>query len=248
MQTTSPTRNNAEKLRQIYNHFDYWLRKKYNQKDHVAHYELIEKVSKDFCCSSHEKMFLKKIADLRNVITHNNTNHKDDVIAEPFEETIDKYEKIVQNLLKPPKAFNYCVKSEQIYKATLDFAVKDILHKMTQCAFSYVPVVENNELIGIFSEHSIFAYMARIDEDIILELNQKLSTYKNFISFDSHPNERFEFISRETPFFKVQQSYHKGIVKNKRLGAVLITENGKPNQKLLGLLTPWDILQVVDHE
>jgi len=236
---------NAEKILITYNKLDLYLKKEYGGNSFKSQRDLINSLYQRKRCSHKEAKFLESIVDFRNILVHEKSDES--YFAEPNNDIMNKYEKIVNYIINPPKAYDFAVKKD-ICTATINDKVYVVLKMMLTNNFSYIPIIENDKVQGIFSEHSIFAYLESSEDEIIIDLNDNITCFNDFIAFNSHPNERFEFYGRDTPFYIVRNSYHKGLINNKRLGAVLITQNGNKYEKLLGLLTPWDILRVDERE
>ena len=55
--------------------------------------------------------------------------------------------------------------------------------------------------------------------------------------------ENFVFVSRETTCAAVRQMFERISGRNKRLSVVFITEHGSKEEKLLGMVTPWDVMR-----
>jgi hypothetical protein len=69
----------------------------------------------------------------------------------------------------------------------------------------------------------------------------KIKDFADFISFESHTNEYYEFVSRDTTIFEIEEIFTQGLKKLKRISVVYITENGKSSEGLLGMITVWDL-------
>lgn len=183
---------------------------------------------------------LMKFADFRNLDAH--SNHLAPHFAEPHSDIVKLIETIANEIDPEAKAFDYAVTSNQIYSAKLVDNAKEIIQYMIDNIFTHVPILdEKDKLIGVFSESSVFNYFGTHDE-IILDNTITISEFEDFIRIDARPNEVFRFVSRQELFATIKQMFIKSSDQQRRLGAIFITENGSPAEKLLGLLTPWDVL------
>jgi hypothetical protein len=59
---------------------------------------------------------------------------------------------------------------------------------------------------------------------------------------DNHITETFRFLPWDAKVFDAKDLFEKALKKMERIGMIFLTQNGKPTEKLLGILTPWDIL------
>lgn len=63
----------------------------------------------------------------------------------------------------------------------------------------------------------------------------------DFIPFDKHESEYFAFVSKDALLIDVEEIFKDGLKDNKRIATVFITETGNEKEKLLGLITAWDL-------
>ena len=68
-----------------------------------------------------------------------------------------------------------------------------------------------------------------------------IGQFREFLTLEGHKNESFPFHPRNVTAAAVAQQFNEYVEQNRRIGAVFITENGQRNQRLLGMITAWDI-------
>ncbi len=236
-------KSNSERFLAIYNEIDTYMRKKLSLSDGVAHSELIRKlIDKGNSLIRRYSDDLKAYAKLRNAIVHNPYKNQIDPIAEPHDIIIIKYQKIRDEILNPPLALDIlAVKAEKIYKIGLNYNAIEVMEEMNKQAFSYVPVIEKDTLIGVFSEKSIFSYIVK-NKNVLIDDECKISDFLEFIPLDNHCNECFLFKSRTITVVEIEEVFKNNLIGNKRIAIIFITEKGKENEKILGLITPWDVV------
>lgn len=161
----------------------------------------------------------------------------------PSNEMIALLKHCISILNNPPKAISYAVPFGNIYTTTLDDRVLEVIDIMNNFTYTYVPVVENGNLIGIFSDNIIYTYVCQ-KKSINIAEDTKISEFKDFIGLDEHMNEYFEFVPKSIMLYEVEElfKYNYKERRKKLLAVVYITENGRRGEKILGMLTPWDIL------
>ena len=69
-----------------------------------------------------------------------------------------------------------------------------------------------------------------------------IDNFRELLPPDRHENERFLFMTKDATIFKVRNEFEKRSQRSKRLAAVFITDNGSIGGRILGMLTPWDII------
>ena len=230
----------SKRFTATYNNLDEYLRKEARADTYTSHTELFRKAkdSNAFIRIHFDK--LRQFADLRNAIVHS-PRQDADPIAEPHKIVVEEYEELFAKLVNPPLALEeMAVKEREIYKATLDTTVLDVLNQMYQNDFTNVPVFDEGKLFGVFSENSLFSYAVK-EKGILFTEEEELREFKKYLPLESHLSERFEFISRESTVYDVQVLFQKEIQNSKRIAAAFITHSGKETEKILGMITPWDV-------
>jgi hypothetical protein len=54
-------------------------------------------------------------------------------------------------------------------------------------------------------------------------------------------SESFVFVHKDTLVIDIEEMFANELKEGKRLAVVFITKNGDPNEKILGLVTAWDV-------
>jgi len=239
---------NSEKFIAIYNEIDSFMRSELKENMSTSHTKLIEdmvakgKNGNKFLFKLHRKE-LKKYADLRNAIVHDDSKRDGiEVIAEPHGKVVEKYQNILNELLNPPLAIEkLAIPQDKIYTTRLGENALDIMKIMNKYTYTHVPVIENEKMVGIFSENTIFSYISESEDGSIITDELKIKDFIDFIPVSKHVSEIFEFVPRKITVPEIEDIFRKELNKNKRIAAIFITQNGRENEKILGLITPWDV-------
>jgi predicted transcriptional regulator len=177
--------------------------------------------------------------DLRNVIVHKK-NKVDFVIAEPHAETVQKIENILAYLINPEKV--YPKFKSDVKKFNITNSLFDVLVEVKNRGFSQFPIYKENRFIGLLTENGITNWLAKNVLEDLFSLTE--TTIGDIIGFEEKDN-NFDFISRNVSIYQAKEMFlnhlEKGSVK---LDAILITENGKTEETLLGIITPWDVIDL----
>jgi len=143
--------------------------------------------------------------------------------------------------MDPPKALEtIAVRFKNLYTASSDTLVLHVMNAMTEEGFSYVPVLENGKMMGVFSDDTIFQYV-RDQGSLDLRNDMRLKELKGYLAVDAHQNESFQFASRKETVADLEERLKNASLGNKRLEVVFLTENGGPAETLLGMVTLWDL-------
>lgn len=232
--------NLSEKFLQIYNELDNYMRKKLKAENFVDHGVLLKQMADQSRVFSEFYKDLKTFADMRNLLVHNPYKASADPILIPHRYVVEKYEEIKNKVMYPRKAISIAIPREVVYTTTLDDSAWEVMQEMNDKVYTHVPVMDGDKMIGVFSENTILSYLVHNKDSIIMQ-DAKISEFKDFVPLGKHPSEYFEFVGRNALLVEVEEIFRKGLIDRRRVAVVFITENGKPDEKLLGLITAWDI-------
>ncbi len=230
----------SDKFLSIYNELDSFMRKNLNAESFVDHTTLLKNMSDKNRLFSSYFRDLKTFADLRNILVHNPYRANADPLFELHSYVVDKYEDIKNQVLHPPKALSIAVPRELIYTTTLGDNALDVMQVMDEKTYTHIPVFEGDRLVGVFSENTVLSYLVSV-KDAIIPKETKIEEFLEFIPLNKHRSEYFEFVARSTLLSDVEEIFRKNLKQRKRVAVVFITETGKPTEKVLGLITAWDI-------
>lgn len=182
---------------------------------------------------------LQVFNSLRNVMVHQKKN-VEYVIAEPHTEVVQNIEKIAHDLIQPVKIIPKYRSDVKCFD--IEDSLATVLIEVKSRGYSQFPIYENTQFTGLLTENGIANWLSRsINEDLVSISETKV---KDVIEFEEMTN-HYDFVSRNTSVFEAKEKFlnhlEKGAVK---LDALLITEHGKKSESLLGIITPWDILEI----
>lgn len=225
----------------VYNELDNYMRKQLRCRDVVSHIFLIDRMAERNYLFRDFRDELKEYARLRNAIVHNPFMREADPIAEPHFEIVRKYEILKEKIFNPPRAFSIAVAAKNIYATTFDACALEVMKVMEHKIYSYVPVLNDKKRIaGIFSENVVFSYLTE-NEACIIDGSTKISEFGKYIPIEKHSSEYFEFVPKNALLADIKDKFEIGLNQRKRLGVVYITDNGRFNGLLLGMITAWDM-------
>ena len=228
--------NNIEKFRKLFLEFEVATRKKVGN-DRLNLDECIKELkSKRINPYIRDDNFIDFCRRLRNINSHNiNDNYY--LITD---ETITKLEKIVEEVKHPYKVSNKATLN--IYSKTLNDNVMNTMKDMNEKSYTHIPIYDetNKHLVGIFSENSLFQYIL---EDKIIEVdeNTKFNDIKKCIDI-KFSKEIVKFVEKDKLYDDVVNEFISEFKNKNKLSCVMITQNGKETEKVIGIITAWDII------
>jgi|LSQX01.2.fsa_nt_gb CBS domain-containing protein len=182
------------------------------------------------------------LGDLRNVIVHN-PRIDAQFIAEPHPGTVKRIRKIHEEITNPTKVCPLFTK--KVLGAREEDFINEILFEMKRESFSQFPVYNGQgSVIELINTNTIARWLAAnlYNEGSFLMENVKV---KDFIPEIEHKN-NYVFIKKTSSIYDAYDLFIDSINKYKKnLDVLFITENGQPNERILGLISIDDIAGVV---
>lgn len=225
---------NSDKFIESFVKIEMYL-KKYLQSPKIGFVQMIHTAAKTNPIVKRHVAELIEFSQLRNAIVHNRAG-EEVAIAEPHDSICIEIEKISKSL-ESPILIHTLFKSSKIYITDLSMSLKDLLEAQNSNNYSVVPVYDRTIYVGLVHPRS-YQKLLQHYSDASIDLS-KLSV-KDILK--AHPDDdRVVFESSNSSVFTVLQRFITQQEKGRGLIAVLITQNGKPNEKLLGILTAADL-------
>lgn len=181
-----------------------------------------------------EELF--EFADLRNAIVHNRSNDYK-IIAEPHKFVIDRFVDIKNQIINPVKMDAFFKK---VHTCKLTDKISLPLELIHNQLISQIPVLDNNRVVEVLNASTIAYWVANQKKvSIESELVSQVIEYKEF-------KQNFKIIPAETTVFHAAEIFknsYKNHPKNRYYDTLLITQNGKENEKLKGVIVLSDIAE-----
>ena len=203
--------------------------------------------NEDLEIESYDKRFnkldrqnLRMLRNIRNILQHQNKIN-DKYIIEPISEIIEIENQLIQKYKKEQRCYDKCIKKSKIYLKNIDDEINDNIKKMKLKSYTHIPILKDEKIVGVFDENSIFNYLA---DETIIEIDKTFKDIENYISLENRETEEYKFISKEYTIKQLKEDMEKSKDIGKRLDIAFITEHGKKEEKLLGLITIWDIINL----
>ncbi|MBQ9885413.1 MAG: CBS domain-containing protein [Lachnospiraceae bacterium] len=178
--------------------------------------------------------------NVRNLMQHN-ISFPESFTIEPTDEMIELLSDTIYRIKNPTKCLTIATKFKDIYWRTMDSHVVNTMRAMKENGYSHVPILANNKVAGIFSENSVFNYLLSNDVPALSE-DLRFKDIKDFLSLQGRKSHRYIFVDRNTYLPEAEEIFENAFRKGERIAMILITENGSPRDKLLGVVTALDIL------
>lgn len=195
----------------------------------------------------HFKNDIDYINDVRKIVTHKENMEGVPVI--PTDALCNKLEYTLKQIKNPPKWSSISILANQIYSCGEDEPISDVVKMMAENTFTHVPVVNNGVFQWLLSESVFVQWLSEVIEkgEIITEATS-VSQLKKYVK---KTNDDYMFLSRDADIYQIKEQFEKVTRERKdrnfkRLGVIFISNSGKETEKILGLITAWDIGKIIN--
>lgn len=236
---------NHERFLGLYNDLDNSLRKRYHNNDRTS--SMFVKFVSDLNrtgSQAYMKMAkkLNMIRVIRNNLIHELDMNKDNFI-EITDDTIKFLEDVISLLENPKRAKDIARPILEAYtiKDYANIKLTDLIRKMREKGYSQVPILSDEMLLkGVFSPNVLFEYVS-LNPTIDMN-NVYLKDVKELCKINKHFSETYLFINENLDEESIDDLYMNAINDNKKPGMMFVTQNGQPNEKIIGIIVLKDLL------
>lgn len=181
---------------------------------------------------------LDYIRDVRNLLTHR-PKLEGGFMVEPSQSMIDLLKDVIDKVERPAIAGNVMLEISKVISCTKDDRVMPALRRMYEKAISFIPILEEGRVCGVFGNstfiHCNLSGEYRItDETCFREIEGELA-------LDGNEAEIFLFADRHTPLDQLSDMIEDERSGERKVDMIFVTEHGSPKEKLLGIITAWDV-------
>ncbi len=227
--------SNAEIFLECYRELEYAIRNKYNLDNWDSAINYLT-AKREFRSLTDE---LKYCREVRNLLAHK-PKVDDQFCVEPSDRMIQLLKTVTGRIEMPPVIMDIAVPVEKILYKSLEDNVIQTLREMNEHSFGNVPILKDGVVKGVLSEKSIVQYIV-MEKGFSIPETLTLGDIRSYLTRESHRKERYAFVSKNTLISDVANLFHKALDQGARIGMVFITGKGGEEEKLLGIVTAWDL-------
>jgi predicted transcriptional regulator len=199
------------------------------------HYHFLEKSPLDGARERADTLDILRI--LRNNLAHRNVDN----LFEVSEDSIEFLRKEIAIVKDPLQASDIMIPLNGLYYAKFDTPLVEVIKTMYEKSYSHVPILDDENCVaGIFSNNALLT-LAYKKGEIELRKEEKIKDYKFLIDLNFQKGEKFIFERLKTPIDEITNLLANKKSKDK-IYMIFVTQSGLKNEPLLGIITPWDII------
>ncbi len=186
----------------------------------------------------HIRSELDYIRDVRNLLAHR-PRIGDEYAVEPTEAMIELLKKTIDRVSHPSIAENIMVKRADVFCCSKTDQIFAAVREMYQRTVSHLPILEDGRVIGVFSDNRWIR--CTISGEYHLTEESTFSEIEKELDLDNQEKERFLFTDWNTPVDELSDVFEEASKKGEKIGMIFVTEHGKRTEKLLGIITAWEV-------
>ena len=220
-----------------YNAIDKALRIQYNFKTTISFSDLIRRCADlNSVIRGHEND-LVNFARLRNAIVHSSDNNK--VIAEPHLEVVQLMEKIAKLITTPPLVIDI-LRQRPVTTIDATRSLYDLIKETGKTGHGMIPAYHGNSLVGIVRWRKLIEDLATILDTKDLDSFIRQTSIESYLRMYPQSG-HFTIVPKNITIEQVLTIFNN----NRKIAAVLLTENGTAMELPIGFLTNADIIDLV---
>lgn len=229
---------NSERFIISFNKIEAFFDKEINEKRHISFYRSVQLLKRSNAVVGRYQDDLLEFAELRNAIIHERTNTHY-AIAEPHDDVVERMEKIEKDLTAPELVVPTFTK--KMCQINGQDKLSAVLQVIRETDFSQFPVYHNKKFIGLLTDKGITHWLAK---NVKENPGQLFDTAVSDIIKDDDRAHNYTFINKSMSIYQAEHFFLEQIKETKQLDALLITENGKQEETLLGMITTKDLIEI----
>ncbi|MDQ1144254.1 CBS domain-containing protein [Bacillus sp. SORGH_AS 510] len=180
---------------------------------------------------------LYQYAKLRNALVHEKIKERY-YIAEPNVDVVTHIEMIADRFEQPVTVLSIASSPVLYYKE--ETPLMDIMKVVDKLSISIFPIYDaSGAFKGLLTSEGIIRWLSKQPSSTISIEKVRVRD----LMVHEKPHE-VVFVKKEADIFEVEEIFEDTFLAQKKLEAVIITENGKATEKLLGIITSWDLVEI----
>lgn len=172
---------------------------------------------------------------IRNLFSHRPINII--IVSEYAYKLLERLNNMVEN---PLRAIDICITKNNIYSKSLKDNIKDTIKVMREKTYTHIPIVENNKIVGVFCEKTLFDYISK-EEISSIDLINDFNDIKQYLNIANYST-TIKIVKKDIKIDKIIKIFKESFEMSENLECLFIATDGTTKGDIVGLITIWDIL------
>lgn len=231
----------AHEFIRLYNELDDYLRKLVGFESRRGFMERVEEAARSNPTLRRVREELREYAELRNAIVHYRS-FPDQIIAEPSEEALANLARICERVMRPRRLIPDF--QREVRSLAPDEALLPALRYLGEQGYSQAPVllasVAGHVKLNLLSAEGLARWLlAQAAHD---NLNLKEARVADVLPYEHEGS--FTLMRPDNTVDEARDAFERALqAKRPRLRCILITPDGRPGARVMGIITPGDLLE-----
>ena len=177
---------------------------------------------------------------LRNLLSHYDWSKAGNDLVIVTDQAVRQVNNLYYSL-NPVTLMRVAIRAGQIFAPAPSDSVLAAVKVMQRNDYSYIPIVENHRIIGVFSTKTIMRLVAE-HASLVLSESLTFNDITDYIRLVDEPNAHYGFVNPNVTVEDVSLKIQRSKTRRVRLDMLFITDNGRSDGQLQGMVTPVDII------
>lgn len=232
--------SNANEFLSTFNKMEHFFKGLVEGESYTSFSSMIHMLKKSNTAIDHYGRKLREYNDLRNAIVHERIDGR--IIAEPNEYAVKDFKFIYEKLTTPKKVTDIC--NHEVYSLSLKSKLSEALKVMGEKDFSQIPIYDDNRFVVMLNSDTICKWMYKVLSNDLIYISD--TTVEDVVSHASEFRITL-FRSKDTNVYDLIELFRDNIEKPKQIDAIIITHNGKKEDRPLAIITDYDIPALLEN-
>ncbi len=177
---------------------------------------------------------------VRNLLTHEaKLNGQYGVV--PSDNLFRFMEKLVNRLENPPTVSHVMTPVNRLLSVKSGQKVLPLMEEMARRGLSHVPLLKNGRVQGVFSLDTVFHWI--LDQNAPFTEDTPIEDLAEYLPLACHSGQSYVFVAPSLSSGDARDLFDKAYDRNCQIKLLLVTHNGKADGNLLGVVSPYDLLE-----
>lgn len=178
--------------------------------------------------------------EVRNLLSHE-VRIDGDFAVTPSDSAIDFLQRMLAMVETPPTALSRATPRNRLLSAKPGDPVLALARAMQAKGISHVPLLSDGAVTGVFSENVIFEALIQ-NQSLQITEETPLSAFASFLPIARTLGKTYQFLPETATVDDANDLFDRFAGKGRKLKILFLTKHGRPEESLLGLLSPYDVL------
>lgn len=176
--------------------------------------------------------------EVRNFLQHEQ-KIGGDFAVQPSEQMIAFVDDLIRQLNARPTCRQLATPFGKLYWQNPESRLTTAIRAMNQKGYALIPILSDKRVVGVLNGRRVLAYLAdhgAPGDDL------RLGEIAEYTALERYPRERFLFVPQSLRAEELAARFESEFKGGRLVAAAFLTANGKPEETITGMLTPWSLL------